>query len=754
MSLLRKILLTFFLLFPVSNSFAAMVTEVQNEVVADSGLATVSGIEFNKDGTKMFTTYAGKLIVGGANGDMRYINEYTLSTPFDISTKTYAGDGERCEINHGENDDETHKRYHDLEFSNDGLKIFLTSGNSGLNTADSDRVYRFDLTTPYDVSTCTFAQKTTDLDANANLNGSNAGPFTATNRRENRLQGVEINDDGTKLFLSFFILNQTSKLLEFNLSTPYDLTTMSINTNGGFETPTDNPMAIRFSANGKRIFIVDHYKNSIDVTQISLGSSYNTTSYTVDGQVKIDDVTSDSVIQLRAVGFSASGLKMFIANDRSNVSNTFDKIYEYDLVCPFNIIEGKCPSITENKDRTGMAIAQIEIAKRTIDQSTDTALNRLKWIRRNKDKQNLTNLNIDINFTNQRLASLTEVVRASAAKKKTKDKNKEEDIFYWSEGSIAVGRIGDTSISSTKKIDTDAITFGADKFTDDNGIKGLAFRVGRNNVDVGNAGSNLDTDTYNITYYSTSLIEDDTKFLDSIIGFGKLNSDLLTVQDGENLTANRSGHQIYGTIRIKDEIKKNNLTFIPSGRFDIGHTILGSYKEVGTGAIDVQKQHIRSKKIRAGLAAVEDISNDKYDIKRHGKIEYFADIDRSSNFKYTYVSDGSVSFNDTLHSEALHNINGEIGIDIVLPSSFSIFLIYERNQAINSGHIDKIHIAIGYLPNKETNFAFSIDGSDNFKSNYVLSKNINDYLIDFKLTNDLMKPEDYDEASFNLSRKF
>ena len=107
-----------------------------------------------------------------------------------------------------------------------------------------------------------------------------------------------------------------------------------------------------------------------------------------------------------------------------------------------------------------------------------------------------------------------------------------------------------------------------------------------------------------------------------------------------------------------------------------------------------------------------------------------------------------------MHSEALHNINGEIRIDIVLPNRFSIFLIYERNQAINSGHTDKLHIAIGYLPNKETNFAFSIDGSDNFKSNYVLSKNINDYLIDFKLTNDLMSPKDYDEASFNLSRKF
>ena len=154
------------------------------------------------------------------------------------------------------------------------------------------------------------------------------------------------------------------------------------------------------------------------------------------------------------------------------------------------------------------------------------------------------------------------------------------------------------------------------------------------------------------------------------------------------------------------------------------------------------------------MAAVEDISNDKYNIKRHGKIEYVADIDRSSDFEYTYVGDGSEKFNETLHSESLHNINGEIGIDIVLPNSFSIFLIYERNQALGSGHTDKIHIAIGYLPNKETNYALSIDGIDDFKTNYVISKNINDYIIDFKLTNDLMKPEDYDEASFNLSRKF
>ena len=441
---------------------------------------------------------------------------------------------------------------------------------------------------------------------------------------------------------------------------------------------------------------------------------------------------------------------MYISSDRSQND---DEVYEYDLVCPFNIIEGKCPSITENNDRHGLAIAQIEIAKRTIDHSTDTALNRLKWIRRNKDKQNLSNLNIDINFTNERLASLTELVKTTAAKKKT-NSDKDQDVFYWSEGSISVGKIGDTSISSSRKIDTNAITFGSDRFTKNNGIRGLAFRFGKNNVDVGNAGSNLDTDTYNITYYDTSPIKDDTKFLDKIFGIGKLNSDLLTVLDGKKLTAKRNGHQMYGTFRIKDEIKKNNLIMIPYGRLDVGHTILGSYAESGQGAIEVEKQHIRTKKIRAGLSAIEDLSNDKYTLKRHGKLEYVADIDRSSNFKYTYVGDRSATLNDTLHSEAIHNINGEIGIDIVLPDSFSIFLIYERNQAIDAGHTDKIHIAIGYLPNKDTNYAFSIEGSENLLSKLELKKNVNGFNLIFNVKDNLTNTGDNREANIALNKVF
>jgi hypothetical protein len=811
MKYFKKIILVLLFLFPISNSFGAMVTFVQRATVDDSG-TYITGVNFNADGTKLFTVYHTK-----ASGDYNHVSEYNLSTPFDISTRTYAGDDERCILNSSDTTTGPINSVYDLEFSNDGTKLFVGRGGNA-NGADHDRIFRFDLTTAYDISTCSFVNQTSSLDSDALQNGSNAGDITS-GASANRLQGLEINDDGTKLFLIFHHASDNTRLLEYQLSTPYDLTTISLVANAGMELEDEvsNPQGMRFSSNGKRIWSVNHTAGSQSVTQISLDVAYSTSSFTIDGTVLIENLGgTDKFDEPRGIAFSAAGLKMYLGTDRVNQGDSnADRINEIDLVCPFNIIAGKCPSITENSDRTGMAEAQIMIAKRIIDHSTKSALHRLEWIRRNKDNQNLTNLNnfnTAIQFYNpllnywvkklpDKLVAVNEAVEGGLSitigreyKKRNKNSNnldnfntaiksdnpllnswmnklpekitaghasvekktedKKQDLFFWSEGSIAVGRVGDTSISSTKKIGTGAITVGADKFTNNNGIKGLAFRVGRNNVDVGTAGSNLDTDTYNITYYATSPVEDDTKFIDIVIGFGKLKSDLLTVLDGKNLTADRTGNQLYGTIKIKDEIKKDNLILIPSGRFDYGHTILSSYKESGNGAIDVKKQHVEAKKLRAAIAMVEDLSNDKYTFKRHGKLEYVADIDRSSNFKYTYVSDNSTSFNDTLHTGALHNLNGEIGFDIIFPEHYSIFVIYERNHAFGSGYTDNIHIALGYLPHKDTEYAFSVDGSDNLMSQFEIKKNINGYDFSFNLKNDLTNLGNDQETSINLNKIF
>ena len=764
-------LFIFYILIPLSTSFAGMVTFNQKAIVndnsgnhgplsSDADFGVASGIEFNADGTKMFVSMA-QVGDGDPKDHTRVINSYNLSIPYDVSSLSYAGDSEICEFELDE-EDSSHVIY-DLELSNDGMKMLLVT-RVRHSSADHDKAYVFDLDSPYEISTCTQSSETTDIDSPTFTDGSNAGEHA--NTTNHMLQSIEINNDGSKLFLLFTNYTAGSdgtgvggRLLEYNLATPYDLTASSLslvlNAGIAFSDDTslgiDNPAGMRFSPDGKRLFITSHAHGGVKrVSQVSLSVAFDTSSFVFDGSFvldvsnpEIDNTTKND--QPRGISFNANGMKMYISSDRSQND---DEVYEYDLVCPFNIIEGKCPSITENNDRHSIALAQIEIAKRTIDHSTDTALNRLKSIRRNKDKQNLSNLNIDINFTNERLASLTELVKTTAAKKKT-NSDKDQDVFYWSEGSISVGKIGDTSVSSSRKIDTNAITFGSDRFTKNNGIRGLAFRFGKNNVDVGNAGSNLDTDTYNITYYDTSPIKDDTKFLDKIFGIGKLSSDLLTVlEDGKKLTAKRNGLQMYGTFRIKDEIKKDNLILIPYQRIDVGHTILGSYQESGLGAINVRKQHVRSKKIRAGLSAIEDLSNDKYTLKRHGKLEYVADVDRSSNFKYNYVGDGNNSFNDKLHSEAFHNINGEIGIDVVLPDSFSIFLIYERNQAIDTGHTDKVHFAIGYLPNKETNYAFTIEGSENLLSKLELTKNINGFNLGSNIKDDLANSGDYKKYNF------
>ena len=92
------------------------------------------------------------------------VSEYNLSKPFDISTKVYAGNSQRCILNSGDTTRGPVSKVHDLEFSNDGLMLFVSRGNTAAH-ANDDRVFRFDLTSPYDISTCAFAKQTTDLDA-------------------------------------------------------------------------------------------------------------------------------------------------------------------------------------------------------------------------------------------------------------------------------------------------------------------------------------------------------------------------------------------------------------------------------------------------------------------------------------------------------------------------------------------------------------------------------------------------------------
>ena len=89
------------------------------------------GVDFNSNGTKMF-------VVGTVENK---IFEFDLTTGFDVSTATK--NSNECDFA-GIGSDVV-----DIEFNSDGTKLFL------VDIGGDDAIEEFDLSTAYDVSTCT-----------------------------------------------------------------------------------------------------------------------------------------------------------------------------------------------------------------------------------------------------------------------------------------------------------------------------------------------------------------------------------------------------------------------------------------------------------------------------------------------------------------------------------------------------------------------------------------------------------------------
>ena len=75
---------------------------------------------------------------------------------------------------------------------------------------------------------------------------------------------------------------------------------------------------MRFSPNGKRLFVVTHdLLNERALIQISLSNPFDTSSFVIDGALAFSTfpTTHD---QPRGIAFNSSGLKMYITDDRQN----------------------------------------------------------------------------------------------------------------------------------------------------------------------------------------------------------------------------------------------------------------------------------------------------------------------------------------------------------------------------------------------------------------------------------------------------
>ena len=201
-----------------------------------------TGITFNTDGTKMFITHPTG-IGGGTNG----LFQYNLTTGFDLSTASYANIALS-------RDSYTNDRAWGVSFKPDGTKMFISDDGG-------DDIRQFTLSTPFDLSTISSYDSSTDLYVGS---------------QDNETRGHAFNGDGTKLFV---VGNQHDRLYSYNLTTAYDLSTASYDTYKTLSSQSNNPSGIKFNNDGSKMYISCIQSEGVD--------EYNTLNQDWDSGYKI-----------------------------------------------------------------------------------------------------------------------------------------------------------------------------------------------------------------------------------------------------------------------------------------------------------------------------------------------------------------------------------------------------------------------------------------------------------------------------------
>ena len=780
-----------------------------------------AGVVFNNDGTKMFTT--------GSSATDDEINEWSLSTAFDVSTAEWV-DRLPVGINELGIDLVWGEEPFGLTFNDDGTKLFLME-------AKDDDLHEITLDTAYDLSTyddsTVVVWDVSSLDLRAcgitfNNDGTKifiAGfightiievplstPYSiasgsigtaeeySVSANDRKPRDIDFNSDGTKMYI---ISGGDSDVSEYTLNTAFDLSE-GFTHKGEYDVSSEDtqPFAVEFNNDGTKMFMLG-YANSDSVHEYSLTTAFeiNNTAPTLSSSSPSDGASSvgvnDNIVLTfsEAVDAESGNILIKKSSDESTVeeisvtsSNVSGSGSTEITINPDTTLEGETSyyitiestafddvdsasyagisdSTTLNfttetttsdpfEDRTVVALveAQTEAPKRVVQYVTTPVYNRLNWLRGKAKNSDLSSQKIKFQISNPILASLKEAVPISTDPKDQKA-NKSNDWSFWSEGTVSIGKIGDTTSSLPKDINTSGITFGMDIQLNKDILHGYTFSYTNDDVDVGSSGTSLDIDSYSISKYAT-FHQSENKFVEGNVGISKLDLKHIRKSGSNILHGDRDGQQIYGSINYIASIKSNNFTISPNVKVNISHTVLEDYSETGTNALNYKKQNIQTGALYTGINFKSLIEKNNISFRPNFGMEVGLDFSPTSDAEITYVSDPNTKYTRSIdQQDASGSITGKtkIGFDILSQTGLSLITLYERNQSENS-HSDTFYFGVAYNPSrKEVKYAMAFN--DN-KASLEYIKNLKGLNIKFDTNYNMFSEVPDYELNLIISSKF
>ena len=412
----------------------------------------------------------------------------------------------------------------------------------------------------------------------------------------------------------------------------------------------------------------------------------------------------------------------------------------------FNIVSSVADPTTD-KNLVGSIDAQTQFVRNITTQSTRTITNRLSYLRKNKDSNNLADNNIKLDFGNAILTSLTDKLFVKNEKSLLPN-----NWSSWSEGIISVSKIGDRVGSSSSETDGQALALGFDTKLNDNDLLGFAVQYGQSDTDIGSSGGTIDSENINLSIYRTKPLDDDN-FIEGLIGVGLIESDLTRISGANTLTGSRNGTQVFGSINYGKTLDKGDFNLTPIARVDLGYTELDAYSETGTDALSYAKQTIESGLASIGLEFSDIVKFNDNKFKPFGSIEYGMDFSNSSDAKMNYVSDTSTIYTYTQGANSNHLITSMIGFEYITINNLEIISSYKRIQGNESEQTDILNVSVNFRSQRETEYAMSVDGSEDLKAGFDISKNINGFDLKFNANQAFNETSDQ-AANVSLSRSF